>query len=626
MAAGPARLIGLLAAALFGHAMSWASGDRAYPADIAAWGQDVKEQQRQAAKHLLERVQKAVADRAPRLRIEPGHYRFGKAGPTCFRLIRGEGLHIDATGATFWFEGRFRADSVQLRGCKNVALTGLTVDYDPLPYAQGEIVKVDPPGKCVEIRIDPGFPLPDATWNKKVGDIKAVFYGKDGLMIEVRMDWVQSLAHLGERRYRVTFKHGWIFDPIYRSRIRPGDRLCLPDRSMRHTFNIDGSEAVTLEDITVYACPQMAFTEVGGAGGHVYRRCKVVRRPGTNRLMACNADVFHSSVVAKGPLIERCEFSHSGDDFVNIHGFFFLVYEQRSAKEVVVVPHYSDSSFSVGSRLGFYRFGDLKPLGDAVVVRKEPFEGKDMFEASKRMPAELRQRGERIRDFHPRNIYPALVGLDRPLSVQKYDLVGCSDRAGNGAVLRHNRFHDGFSRGVLLKCSNAVVEHNTIERAGGASIAVAAERYWLEGPFARDVLISNNTIVDSGSMFLSHNWNTSKLGAITVISQAHVGLAQGAHNRAIRIVGNRILRPAACGIAVMNAMDCVVEGNTIERPFAKEPVRLGSSLKLQRPFYAIYLAAAEDITIKGNRVVGPSQHCLGEVGLGPGTARVKVEP
>ena len=617
-----APFLAYLALALpLAHAAAPSEENAAYPPDITAWTMETKRDQQQAAETLVARIKAAIGRGEKQFRIQPGHYRFHRGGLKRFELRDVKDLAIDATGATFWFDGRYRIDSMAIIGCTNVSIKGLTIDYDPLPYAQGHITAFDKKQKRLEIRIEPGYPLPDAAWTKEVGKIKAVFYGQDRRMTEVRMDWIKALDPIGGRTYRVTLKFGWVFQDVYKADIHVGDWLCLPDRSMRMSFMVAGSEAVTLEDITIYACPHMAFAEVGGEGGHVYRRCRVVRRPDTKRLMACNADVFHSNTVRRGPTIEECEFSHSGDDFVNIHGFFFMVHEPRSPTQVVLANQYHSDCYGVGSDLGFYSFKDLRPLGDAKVVAMDPIPGKDTFEACKRMPAELREQGHNIRDFHPRNIYPFLVTLDRPVQVSRYDFVGCSDRSGNGAIIRSNYMHDGFSRGILVKCSNALIEGNRIERDGTGSIAVAAERYWMEGPFARDVTIRNNTIVDPGRMFLSHNWNTTKLGAITVISQGHVGLTKGMHNRNIRIEGNTITRPAACGIAVINARDCLVEGNTIEAPFSKEPIRLGSSLRVKEPFYAIYLAEAEHVQVRGNTVIHPTAYCRGPVGLGPGADR-----
>jgi hypothetical protein len=256
-------------------------------------------------------------------------------------------------------------------------------------------------------------------------------------MREVRMDWIKSLEPRGGREFRVGFKHGWIF--TYQSDIKVGDRLCLPDRSMRMAVTVNNSESVTLEDLTIYASPHMAVVETGGKGGHVYRRCKVVRRPGTQRLMACNADVFHSIQVERGPTIEECEFAHAGDDIINIHGFFCVVMEQRSPTQVVILQQF-DRSFADGSELEFFDWNNLAPLGRAKVKALTELQDAALLEAARKMPAEAMGRGDRLNEFHARNLWPCLVELDQPVTVKRFDLVGCEDRAGRGAVIRNNYF------------------------------------------------------------------------------------------------------------------------------------------------------------------------------------------
>jgi len=601
------------------------SANDAYPPAIAAWTPARKQSQREAAEQLLKDIRSAIAGGRREFRIAPGDYRFNRHGPTCFRLQGVSDFVLDGQGATFWFDGRYRIDAMQIVRCRNLTIRGLTIDYNPLPFSQGEIVAVDSKGKSVDVRIDPGFLVPSPEWVKTVGKIKAIFYDGSGRQVEVRMDWVKTIEPLADRVVRVTFKFGWIFDPIYGNRVRAGHWLIFPDRSMRHTFALSECEGIVLENVTVYACPQMAFAEVGGRGGNVYRGCRVVRRPNTRRLLACNADALHSIMVEQGPLIEGCEFCHAGDDFVNIHGFFAMVYERRSPTQTVVVSQYSRKCFSVESMLRFYRIDDLSPLAPRRVKAMQWLRDRTLFQSAKRMPAELRRHGKRVRDFHPRNVYPFLVDLDGPTKAEKYDLVGCEDLVGAGAVVRSNYFHDGFARGVVL-CSRQVrVEGNRFERTGMASVAMAAQRFWLEGPFPHDIDIRNNSIIDSGTMFLSRNWNTSLLGAVSVVSVGGNTLSPGMQNHDIHIVGNHIVRPAACGIALCNAQDCEVVGNTIEAPCSKKPVRFGRGLGLDNPAYAIFLAAVDNVTLAGNKVLLPTQYCRGALGKGKWVKRVDAQ-
>ena len=596
------------------HGQANAPANLAFPEPVASWTEAVKQAQREAARKLAADLKAAVARGATEFVIPPGDYRFGAPGPKNLELVGATNLHVNAAGATFWCEPRQRVDALAVRNCKDVRLSGLTIDYDPAAYAQGEITAIDSTAKTLDMRIDAGFPVPDASWTAQDGSIKAIFFDPQGQMREVRMDWIKSLEPRGGREFRVVFKHGWIF--TYHSDIHVGDRLCLPDRSMRMAVTVDNSESVTLEDVTIYASPHMAVVETGGKGGHVYRRCKVIRRPGTQRLMACNADVFHSIQVERGPTIEECEFAHAGDDLINIHGYFGLVLEQKSPTQAVILQNFG-RGFAAGSELEFFDWNNLAPQGRAKVKALTEIQDSALLEAARQMPAEAASRGDRLIEFHPRNLWACLVELDQPVTVKRFDLVACEDRAGSGAVIRNNYFHDGFVRGVLNKSSGALIERNRIERMGMAGILVEAERSWLEGPFPHHVTIRDNTLTDCGTMLESRLRADNALGAIQVLSVGGRQLSPAMHNHHIEITGNKVIRPGACGIFVAHTRDSLIEGNVIESPCARQPLRVKSSFGIEVPGHAIFLAVTENVTVRNNVVTLPAEYCRGEVGYSP---------
>lgn len=593
------------------------AGNLAFPEPMASWTDAQKNGQRQAAERLAQALTEAVRKGAAEFVVPAGDYRFGGDGPRNLEIRGAANLCLQASGATFWFEPRQRLDALRLRECRKLTIRGLTIDYDPVAYSQGEITGIDPGGKSVDFRVDPGFPLPDASWTAQDGSIKSLFFDPAGQLREARMDWIASLEPRGGRDFRTTFKHGWMF--VYESGVRVGDRLCLPDRSMRHAVAIENSEAVTMENLTIYASPHMALTETGGAGGHVYRGCKVVRRPGTGRLLACNADVFHSIQAKRGPRIEGCEFAHAGDDLVNIHGFFSLVVEQRGPRQVALVQP-GGRSFGVGSSLEFFAWASLAPSGRARVKALTEWTGPALIESAAGIPGELARQGDRLAELRPRRGGVLVVDLEEDVAVKRWDLAGCEDFAGNGAVIRDSHFHDGFCRGILSKPSHAVIEGNRVERMGMAGILVQAERYWLEGPFAQDVSIRNNTLTDCCNMLGSRLRHESSLGAITVISVAGREFSMALHNQHLEITGNRIARPGACGIFVANTRDSGIEENEITAPCTRKPLREQVSAGLKVPGHAIFLAATENVRVRNNTVLEPGEHCRGEIGYGPGAA------
>jgi hypothetical protein len=120
--------------------------------------------------------------------------------------------------------------------------------------------------------------------------------------------------------------------------VKEGDKLTAIIR-YGYTYFVANSTRVSTSDVTMYTASFMAIAEFDGAGGNVYDNMKVIRRPiagtaalgvgaagcgliGTRTCMttiASNADVFHSSGVKIGPVVQNSEFSYALDDFFNSH-------------------------------------------------------------------------------------------------------------------------------------------------------------------------------------------------------------------------------------------------------------------------------------------------------------------
>merc|ERR1712032_861485 len=91
------------------------------------------------------------------------------------------------------------------------------------------------------------------------------------------------------------------------------------------TWRALNSSKVTAEDVTIHAGGNMGFLERYGAGGHIYRRVAITRKPGSDGLMALNADGFHSASVGVGATIEDSEIAFTGDDILNTHTEVFVI-------------------------------------------------------------------------------------------------------------------------------------------------------------------------------------------------------------------------------------------------------------------------------------------------------------
>jgi hypothetical protein len=337
--------------------------------------------------------------------------------------------------------------------------------------------------------------------------------------------------------------------------------------------------------------------------------------------MASRADCFHSALVGKGPLIENCEFSHSGDDLIAIHGFFGVVLKVLSPTECLVVSPFG-KILDAGSKLQFSDSeGSSHPRGATVKAVEQIHDATILAEAKALPTTLLTEQKLRIRDMNSN--YVARVVLDQETPLQKYDVVSCPDYSGRGAIVRNNYLHDGHVRGVLVKSEDLLIENNRIERTGHAGIIAESEFYWLEGPFNKNIRILNNRLVQNG-------WATfDKAGFTASQAAVHVGsyfgqrmfprtFASGLHNSDIQITGNRIERPAGFGITVLNTRGATITDNVIVSPFAagERPAYYDFSKlpddaavltaeqreQLKSPRGAIFIYCSQDVTLKGNSV------------------------
>lgn len=580
-----------------------------------------KAEQRAAAARLLSSLAQATASGTKSFVVPPGNYRFDQGRG--FSLVRLADMDIEAVGATFWFGPSL---GVELQGCRNVRLRGLTIDSDPLPWTQGVIESIDNGARTMEIRIEPGYHVLSGEELEK--PCRVMFFdGRTRLELPVFDDQGTAFEALGERRIKIKkFASERAFtNPVPGRPVQPGDVVALFIMyGGGANISLRDCEGVRIENVTNHAASAFAYHEAKGKGGNQYIGCKLTRRPGTNRLMASRADCFHSYLMEKGPLIEGCEFSHSGDDLINIHGFFGLVLRVLSPKEAIVVSPYGEI-LRAGSRLQISDREAAAPSREAVVQSVERVADPALLAEAKALPETLlKQAGLRTRDLSDNRVVRVVLEQETPLA--DYDTVSCADFSGQGAVVRNNHLHDGHIRGVLVKSHDVLIENNRIERTGHGGIVLEAEFFWLEGPFCRNIRVLNNTLVRNG-------WSSLDIAGFGVSHAAiQVGcnfgkrmfprtLVSGVRNEQIRIENNRISQPAGYGIMVMNTRGAVVTGNSITAPFAAGPrpafydfsglpdAAAGLSAeergKLKRPDNGIFIYRSEDVTLDGNSVEQP---------------------
>jgi len=515
-----------------------------------------------------------------RVVIPPGVYRFCDI-PSPGVVIRGmRRSRIVADGVTVVFKP---GQSFSLEDCEEVQLSGLTVDYDPLPFTQGTIVEIDPAEKFLTVALEKGYPAVE-NLPKAESTLFFVFEPSTLAPRPLHTEHVREIVPNGDGTCRLSkFSNGFLFDSLGQpGGAQKGDRIALLRRNGT-AVNIMRCKKVALEKVTVFTSPGYAFWEVDGEGGNHYSGCRIVRKPGTTRLVTSVADGFHSYHVRKGPLIEGCEFSDTVDDTIAIHGFFSFILETPSPRTVCLVSPFGQD-FSAGAELSFHEMPHGRLLTDAVVqsVEKVPA-------SSLKVPVgEVRQGFLRqhlnMRDLPVTQALKVELDRDIELPQGKLILVSSSEQCGSGAIVRNNTLRRGHVRGVIVKANDVLVEGNRFEGIGANAVLVFPELFFLEGPMAKGVTIRGNTITHCGWKVLSPRFANPGIGGAI---QTSVGMARRQFPpqfdpypviRDVTISGNVIKDSGSYGIVLGNASSVRVADNKIEFPFNKPGARESKGL------------------------------------------------
>jgi len=298
------------------------------------------------------------------------------------------GLTIDGAGSTLLCHPSNRP--LAIHASENISVRDLILDYDPLPFTQGRMQTVDPEAGIVEFEADPGYTAP------MLGDKSLYNDFKDSDCVFVRADrkfthsWLR-LSEVTEPRpglFRCRF-HGsptHVAKQLRRTQVGDfivvkmkfpkGEPLRAPDGRFIATsvgnINVAFSNDVTLSHITSYAAPSMTFNAYGSEG-IVLDHCAVIRKPGTDRLIAGQSDGCHLKSLTVMPKILNCRFEALMDDSINVKISTERVLRVEGRR--VLVGHgdilYNDTVVKPGDEMELYDYDGKRHLGFGKVTSAE---------------------------------------------------------------------------------------------------------------------------------------------------------------------------------------------------------------------------------------------------------------
>lgn len=501
------------------------------------WTEDQKQQFRNKGQQLLEQIREASHAKRARITVSPGDYLFHARWSQQSTLKELADLDIDATGATFWFEPPM-IHGLLFEDCRNVTVRGLTIDFLLPCWFQARVTGVDRSAGTITAALMPGYEPRDSEGKTETSGKRALmFYDSEGTFINHR----HSPGNWNLTDDRTKIRCSEIQGSGIPTSLKPGDHVVGTLRTGAALRSI-GCSGMRFEGINIWSSPGMAVYEGGGAGGNIYQLVRATRRPATNRLHAFGADIFHLAGADRGPTLDRCELAYSADDNLNIHGSFGRVVARADERR-----YFLDGAYAEGDLIEFRDERTLEPLGKARVKSVRPAPDGPSLPISDKHKAKG----------------GTLVELDQSLDPPPLSLVVMDGRrSAGGFVVRDCWLHDNFQRTLINGAPGGLIENNTLQNTGeGLMVQFETWGPWMEGPFARDLVIRGNRFLAS----------PPDRPAISVSMHTAGG---GTDRRRITarpvtnmtITGNTFARTTATPLVVHNVEGLEIRGNSIDHP------------------------------------------------------------
>lgn len=543
---------------------------------LALVGLQGGEQKAAVAFPLQKAIDEAIASGQRKVVIPPGTYRLEET----LRVEKAKGLEIDASGVTFVRANNERR-GVEFLRCENVALRGLTMQCEKVPFTQGKIAGIDPAGTWIDLRVDDGYPgeylkreTTGYVFDPATRQWKAGTYDYGIGRAENRGGGVWRLGLRGKLAGNVAV----------------GDLMAFRGPGAQDLY-LTGCSGCALEGVTLLGGSGFCVHEDGGEGRNRYQYTLTYppKPAGATEapLIASNADAFHSGGMRRGPVLDGCRFEGMCDDGVPIHGYYrFVVGSADDGKTVYLGGRFAWDTFRAGDPIRVLdKVGTL--IGEAKVVATAPAPAGYRPAA---LPADKRYEENDGKYF--------ALTLDRPVRAESGFRAATPNACGSGFVVRNCVIRNHRARGMLIKADDGLIENNVVDGSTIAGLVIAPEFFWNEADYSRNIVVRNNTFRHCGNC-TAGPW-TEQAGTVTVYGQGDQDGGIGYGHRHLVIEGNTLEENDGTNLLVNGAEDVLLRGNRFVRPM-RMATRRGTDRGID-PAALIYVEHARDVRVEANEV------------------------
>lgn len=410
----------------------------------------------------------AAANNGGTVSIPPGTYTFTDN----INVSHGNNIVVEGNGARLVLT---KGASLVVDNSTRLLLKDLIVDWDwdSLPLAYFAVVESNSGG---EIRLK--FPL-DATipdtidwWNVEM--IDPVTFAP----VEGGTEWWQINPTVQQKIDASSLRISGFNGDL--SAAAPGTALRIRQlvnaQANQHVWYLENVSHTIFENVQIYSGSYMGYVLANNTHHILLDGCRIVPDPeasGSKKILSTFADALHVGHFTGYLGVVNSEFSHQGDDALNIKQNVASKVTRTSETTLFVETEQWFSPFEVGDTLQLRYYGDHSIIGTTPPVTDVQWAGNT---ATLSFGAPL----------------PAFTGSD---------ILAINERFNTGQYfIRNNHFHSNRARGILPRLPNGVIDDNLIEGISMPGILFEFGRWdniHAEGSFVDNLQITNNTIVNT---------------------------------------------------------------------------------------------------------------------------------
>jgi hypothetical protein len=381
--------------------------------------------------------------------------------------------------------------------------------------------------------------------------------------------YFSSIERVGEGRFELS-----LAQKSAATGIEPGRMLVILARGGEvggaHALAFMNCDPPVVEDCTVHASPAFpVFTKL--CGEPIFRNVNVVP-PEDGRPIASDADGIHVRNSVSGPTMEDCTVRRLEDDGFIVDTLMLTV------SEIV-----DDNTVRVEELVGTYAeagdvFDVMSPTGDLKGALSSVAEV-TYYRQSERIPGR-----------------PETITFEEPIAdaVSTGDFLANRSTSNRGFTIRNCTVENHRARGIRVTAGPGVIEDNTVRGSSGQGLLFecGTEGNWPPKRWAHDVTVRNNTISNSGMVWLSRDGSTG----ILTKHRTHTETT-GYPHYGITVENNTIRNVATYGAKFADASDLTLRDNEFSRL---------NQLDFDNADYGVVLEHDDGVELTGNRVAGPT--------------------